>query len=48
MIRANARLAARVETFELAGKLGAGVLTHLLGQEIDDLAKKITIYREAI
>jgi natural product biosynthesis luciferase-like monooxygenase protein len=39
--------AGSAETFELAGKLGAGVLTHLLGQEIDDLAKKITIYREA-
>ena len=39
--------AGSAETFELAGKLGAGVLTHLLGQEIDDLARKISIYREA-
>ncbi len=39
--------AGSVETFELAGKLGAGVLTHLLGQEIDDLARKISLYREA-
>ncbi len=39
--------AGSVETFELAGKLGAGLLTHLLGQEVDDLARKISIYREA-
>ena len=39
--------AGSVETFELAGKLGAGMLTHLLGQDIDDLARKISIYREA-
>jgi natural product biosynthesis luciferase-like monooxygenase protein len=39
--------AGTMETFELAGKLGAGVLTHLLGQEVDDLARKISIYREA-
>ncbi|MDB6114914.1 MAG: non-ribosomal peptide synthetase [Lacunisphaera sp.] len=35
------------ETFKLAGELGAGVLTHLLGQELDDLGRKIKIYREA-
>lgn len=35
------------ETFRKAGELGAGVLTHLLGQDLGDLAKKITIYREA-
>jgi len=35
------------ETFRQAGELGAGVLTHLLGQDLDDLAKKITLYREA-
>lgn len=35
------------ETFRLAGELGAGVLTHLLGQELDELARKIRIYREA-
>jgi natural product biosynthesis luciferase-like monooxygenase protein len=39
--------AGSAETFELAGKLGAGVLTHLLGQDTDDLARKISIYREA-
>lgn len=35
------------DTFKLAGEMGAGVLTHLLGQELDDLAKKITLYRAA-
>jgi natural product biosynthesis luciferase-like monooxygenase protein len=35
------------ETFKLAGEMGAGVLTHLLGQELNDLAKKIALYREA-
>lgn len=35
------------ETFRIAGETNAGVLTHLLGQELDDLAKKIQIYREA-
>jgi natural product biosynthesis luciferase-like monooxygenase protein len=39
--------AGSVETFGLAGKLGAGMLTHLLGQDIDDLAKKISKYRDA-
>jgi natural product biosynthesis luciferase-like monooxygenase protein len=39
--------AGSAETFELAGKLGAGMLTHLLGQEFDDLARKISIYRDA-
>jgi natural product biosynthesis luciferase-like monooxygenase protein len=35
------------ETFRLAGEIGANVLTHFLGQEIEELAKKINIYREA-
>ncbi len=35
------------ETFQLAGETGANVLTHLLGQELEDLAKKIQIYRQA-
>jgi natural product biosynthesis luciferase-like monooxygenase protein len=34
-------------TFQQAGELGAGVLTNLLGQDPGDLAKKISIYREA-
>jgi natural product biosynthesis luciferase-like monooxygenase protein len=36
-----------VETFRNAGRVGAGLLTHLLGQDIDDLAAKITEYRRA-
>lgn len=34
-------------TFELAGSLGANVLTHLLGQSISELAEKIQRYRRA-
>src|SRR5438034_5896712 len=30
-----------VETFRNAGRIGAGLLTHLLGQEVDDLVGKI-------
>ncbi|MFI9360993.1 MupA/Atu3671 family FMN-dependent luciferase-like monooxygenase [Kitasatospora sp. NPDC053057] len=37
-----------VETFRNAGRIGAGLLTHLLGQELDDLAEKIAAYREAV
>ncbi len=37
-----------VETFRNAGRAGAGVLTHLLGQEPDELAEKIAAYREEI
>lgn len=35
------------ESYELAGKLGVHVLTHLLGQSVDELADKITLYRKA-
>jgi len=35
------------ETFEMAGKTGGGILTHLVGQSIDELAEKIAIYRDA-
>ncbi|HSM66117.1 MAG TPA: MupA/Atu3671 family FMN-dependent luciferase-like monooxygenase [Ilumatobacteraceae bacterium] len=35
------------ETFQTAGTLGAGVLTHLLGQSIDELVGKVAMYREA-
>ncbi|HEU5229913.1 MAG TPA: MupA/Atu3671 family FMN-dependent luciferase-like monooxygenase [Ktedonobacteraceae bacterium] len=34
------------ETFALAGKMGANLLTHLLGQNVDDLAAKIGVYRD--
>ena len=35
------------DTYRQAGELGANVLTHLLGQTVDEVAKKIAIYREA-
>jgi natural product biosynthesis luciferase-like monooxygenase protein/amino acid adenylation domain-containing protein len=35
------------ETFALAGRVGANLLTHLLGQNIEELAEKISIYRDA-
>jgi natural product biosynthesis luciferase-like monooxygenase protein len=35
------------ETFSAAGTAGGGVLTHLLGQDIDTLAEKVDIYRRA-
>ena len=35
------------ETFRLAGDLGAGLLTHLLGQDLEALAGKIALYRNA-
>jgi natural product biosynthesis luciferase-like monooxygenase protein len=35
------------ETFEAAGRVGANLLTHLLGQSIDELAGKIALYRKA-
>jgi natural product biosynthesis luciferase-like monooxygenase protein len=36
-----------VETFRAAGRIGAHVLTHLLGQDVATLANKIAAYREA-
>jgi natural product biosynthesis luciferase-like monooxygenase protein/FkbM family methyltransferase len=36
-----------VETFEAAGRIGANVLTHLLGQSLQDLTRKVAAYREA-
>ena len=35
------------DTYRMAGEIGANVLTHLLGQSIDEVAAKIAIYREA-
>jgi len=35
------------ETYRLAGEAGANVLTHLLGQSVEEVAEKIRIYREA-
>jgi natural product biosynthesis luciferase-like monooxygenase protein len=34
-------------TFELAGRMGANVLTHLLGQSVEELAEKLAAYRRA-
>jgi natural product biosynthesis luciferase-like monooxygenase protein len=36
------------DTWREAGRLGAHVLTHLLGQSIDEVAGKIKIYHEAL
>lgn len=36
------------ETFVSAGKMGANILTHLLGQEISDLEKNIKLYKQAL
>jgi natural product biosynthesis luciferase-like monooxygenase protein len=35
------------ETFQMAGAKGFHILTHLLGQSLDELAEKIAIYRQA-
>lgn len=35
------------ETFRLAGAAGANLLTHLLGQNVQELARKISVYRAA-
>lgn len=35
------------ETFRTAGEIGANLLTHLLGQNIEQLAEKIALYRSA-
>ncbi|WP_158501755.1 type I polyketide synthase [Vitiosangium sp. GDMCC 1.1324] len=35
------------ETYRLAGQRGAGLLTHLLGQDIEGLEKNLKLYREA-
>ena len=36
------------ETWKEAGKIGANVLTHLLGQSISEVADKITIYHQSL
>ena len=35
------------DTYRQAGELGANVLTHLLGQTVEELAGKVAMYREA-
>ncbi len=39
--------AGNVETYIEAGRIGANVLTHLLGQSVEELAPKIAAYRAA-
>jgi natural product biosynthesis luciferase-like monooxygenase protein len=39
--------AGSIETFEAAGRIGAYVLTHLLGQTIEELTDKLAAYRRA-
>ena len=39
--------AGNLETYVAAGRIGANVLTHLLGQSVEQLAPKIRAYREA-
>ncbi|EJL23397.1 MupA/Atu3671 family FMN-dependent luciferase-like monooxygenase [Novosphingobium sp. AP12] len=39
--------AGNADTFREAGRVGANVLTHLLGQSIEEVASKIAAYREA-
>ncbi len=36
------------DTYREAARLGANVLTHLLGQSIDEVAEKVKIYRETL
>ncbi|HEX8139745.1 MAG TPA: MupA/Atu3671 family FMN-dependent luciferase-like monooxygenase [Pyrinomonadaceae bacterium] len=36
------------ETFTKAGEIRANVLTHLLGQSLEDVAEKIKLYRESL
>jgi len=35
------------ETFAAAGRLGTNVLTHLLGHDLDELTRKIDVYRDS-
>lgn len=39
--------AATPETFSFAGEIGANLLTHLLGQDLDQLARNLDLYRRA-
>lgn len=39
--------AANPETFAAAGRLGANVLTHLLGQTVAEVGEKVAVYRKA-
>lgn len=39
--------AGNIDNFHSAGKMGANLLTHLLGQTIEEVAEKIVAYRQA-
>ncbi len=39
--------AGNLETYQMAGAIGANLLTHLLGQSLEELAPKIAAYRRA-
>ncbi len=39
--------AGNAETYRLAGESGANLLTHLLGQTVDEVGEKVRVYREA-
>ena len=41
-------IAGNPATWRRAGEVGANVLTHLLGQSIDEVGEKITLYHEAL
>ena len=36
------------ETYRRAGEIGAGVLTNLMGQTVEDLARNVALYRRAL
>ncbi len=40
--------AGNVETFKYAGKIGANILTHLLGQDSEELKHKIQAYKDTL
>jgi len=39
--------AGNAETFKMAGSLGMNLLTHLLGQSIQEVSEKVALYRQA-
>src|SRR5690606_5301738 len=38
--------AGNVESFRQAAEIGANILTHLLGQTVEEVAEKVRVYRE--
>ncbi len=36
------------ETYQRAGQIGAGILTNLMGQTVEDLARNVALYRRAL